>query len=118
VEDIDAFTDMKEKGLAYKQPTSYHDIHMPKNTAAGFINGIFAFLFGFGMVWCIWWLAIAAFLGMLITVAVRAANEDISYVVSAAEVERIETLRYRLAASAAQHGATTGPAASGPITQA
>ncbi len=114
VEDIDAFADMKEKGVAYKRPTGYHDIHMPKNTASGFINGALAFLFGFGMVWCIWWLAIAAFLGMLVTIAVRAADDDTGYVAPASEVKRIETMHYRLATSAGQHNAAAGPADSGP----
>ena len=34
VDDIDTWTDMKEKGLAYQGKSSYSPIHMPKNTAA------------------------------------------------------------------------------------
>ena len=84
--DIDAFTDMKEKGIAYQQPDQYHDIHMPKNTAQGLINGALAFLFGFAMVWYIWWLAMLSALGMLFTVIVRASDDDTEYIIPAAEV--------------------------------
>jgi cytochrome o ubiquinol oxidase subunit 1 len=101
VHGIDAFTDMKEKGIAYKRPDRYHDIHMPKNTGAGFVNGVLAFIFGFAMIWYIWWLAIFSALGMLATVIVRAADDDTDYSVPAAEVERIENQRYRRLASAA-----------------
>lgn len=95
VHDLDAFTDMKEKGIAYRQPDRYHDIHMPKNTASGVINGTFAFMFGFAMIWHIWWLAIFSSLGILVTIILRAADDETEYIIPAAEVERIETMRYR-----------------------
>ena len=95
VHDIDAFTDMKEKGIAYQQPERYHDIHMPKNTVKGLAIGVFTFLFGFAMVWYIWWLAVVSALGMLFTVIARASEDETEYVIPAAEIERIEKERYR-----------------------
>lgn len=95
VDDIDAFVDMKEKGVAYRQPDHYDDIEMPKNAPHGLILGGLAFVFGFAMVWYIWWLAILAALGMLFTVIARSMDDDIHYVIPAAEVERIENERYR-----------------------
>jgi len=95
VEELDAFADMKEKGVAYRRPAQYEDIHMPKNTSIGFIIGMFAFAFGFAMIWHIWWLAIAGALGMLVSVLVRASSEDTDYYVKAAEVERIENAHFR-----------------------
>ena len=50
VHDIDAFEDMKEKGIAHQRPTEYHDIHMPVNTGKGVILGALVFVFGFSMV--------------------------------------------------------------------
>ena len=100
VHDLDAFTDMKEKGIAYQRPAKYHDIHMPKNTPAGFVIGVFAFVFGFAMIWHIWWLALAGALGMLVTLIVRSANDDVDYYVPAAEVERIENEHHRQLANA------------------
>lgn len=47
------------------------------------------------MVWYIWWLAIFSALAMLFTVIARSMEDDVEYVISAAEVERIENERYR-----------------------
>ena len=101
VEDIDAFWDMKEKGIAYKRPEHYHDIEMPKNTAKGLLIGVSTFLFGFSMIWYIWWLAILSFLGIVFMVIARACDDDTEYVIPAAEVERIENERYAQLALAA-----------------
>jgi cytochrome o ubiquinol oxidase subunit 1 len=116
VHDIDAFRDMKEKGITYKQPDQYHDIEMPKNTAAGLIIGVFAFLFGFALVWTIWWLALVAALGMLFTVIARAFDDDTDYIIPAADVERIENRRYRQL-TAATKGPAGGPTTSEALTQ-
>jgi cytochrome o ubiquinol oxidase subunit 1 len=101
VHGIDAFTDMKEKGIAHQKPDRYHDIHMPKNTASGFVNGILSFIFGFAMVWYIWWLAILSALGIIFTLILRASDDDTDYIVPAEEVERIENRRYRQLTTAA-----------------
>ena len=95
VHDIDAFTDMKETGVAYRKPNQYQDIQMPRNTAHGLINGTLAFVFGFAMIWHIWWLAIASALGILFAIIARASDDDLHCMVPAAEVERIENARYQ-----------------------
>ena len=59
---------------------------MPKNTARGLLTGAFAFLFGFAMVWYIWWLAILSVLGIIFTLIARTSDDDTHYVVPAAEV--------------------------------
>jgi cytochrome o ubiquinol oxidase subunit 1 len=100
VHSLDAFWEMKRAGTAYRKPQSYSDIHMPRNTPAGFVIGVFAFFFGFAMIWYIWWLAIASALGILATVLIRSFNDDIEYVLPAAEVERSENERRRLMAQA------------------
>ncbi len=97
---IDAFADMKEKGLARQRPERYEEIHMPKNTASGLVNGGLAGLFGFAMVWQIWWLAAACAAGMVIALILRAADEDTEYAIPAAEVARIEALGERPIAAA------------------
>jgi cytochrome o ubiquinol oxidase subunit I len=38
---------------------------MPRNTGAGVIIAGFSLVFGFAMIWDIWWLAIVCFLGMI-----------------------------------------------------
>jgi cytochrome o ubiquinol oxidase subunit I len=114
VHDIDAFEDMKEKGIAHRRPTEYHDIHMPLNTGKGFIIGALAFAFGFGMVWYIWWLAILGALGMLFTVILKSMDDNVEYTIPAAEVERIENARYRdLQACALRPDMSASPAIGG-----
>jgi cytochrome o ubiquinol oxidase subunit 1 len=88
VEDVDAFWDMKKKGIAGKRPEKYHDVHMPKNTPAGLMIGLFSLLFGFGIIWQIWWLVILGFVATVVTIIVRTSNDDIYYYVPAAEVEK------------------------------
>ncbi len=94
VDALDAWTEMKERGVAYVKPASYEDIHMPKNTAVGFFIGLLAFAFGFAMIWHIWWMALSGALGILLLVVVRSANDDVDYHVPAAEVEKMENVRF------------------------
>ncbi|ALL70466.1 cytochrome bo3 quinol oxidase subunit 1 apoprotein (plasmid) [Paraburkholderia caribensis MBA4] len=87
--------DDKQSGSAYARPTKqYEDIHMPRNTAAGFIISAFSLLFGFAMVWHMWVFAIVALIGMIATFIARSYDQDVDYYVPAAEVERIENARY------------------------
>ena len=102
VDDLDAFTEMKERGTAFRKPDHYEDIHMPRNTSLGVINGILSFVFGFAMIWHIWWLVIASGLGIVVLLVARAANDDIHYTIPAAEVEATENERFRLLAMARQ----------------
>jgi cytochrome o ubiquinol oxidase subunit 1 len=95
ISDIDAFMDMKEKGVSYARPAEYHDIHMPKNTGLGFIIGMVAFAFGFSMIWHIWWLAAASAFTILVCFITRAWTENVDYYVPAEDVKRIEDLRYK-----------------------
>ncbi|MCX5543822.1 cytochrome o ubiquinol oxidase subunit I [Paraburkholderia sp. CNPSo 3076] len=87
--------DNKEAGRAYVQPVKYEDIHMPRNTGAGFIIAAFSLLFGFAIVWHMWLFAAVGLIGMIATFIVRTYNQDMDYWVPAAEVERIENARFR-----------------------
>ncbi|MCP3716684.1 cytochrome o ubiquinol oxidase subunit I [Paraburkholderia sp. CNPSo 3281] len=87
--------DNKEAGRAYVQPAKYEDIHMPRNTGAGFIIAAFSLLFGFAIVWHMWLFAAVGLIGMIATFIVRTYNQDVDYWVPAAEVERIENARFR-----------------------
>ena len=90
VSDIDAFTDMKEKGTAYVRKESYAPIHMPKNTKAGIIIGALITAFGFAMIWHIWWLAIVGLVGSIVTFIARAYTSDVDYYVQPDEIAQIE----------------------------
>ncbi len=90
VSDIDAFTDMKEKGEAYQRKATYAPIHMPKNTMAGIVIGGFITAFGFAMIWHIWWLAIAGLVGSFVAFVMRAYTKDVDYYVQPDEVARVD----------------------------
>ena len=94
VQSRDEWWDMKEKGTAHKRPAKYEEIHMPKNTAAGVIIAGFSLIFGFAMIWHIWWLAIVGFAGMIVTWIAKSFDEDVDYYVPVAEVEKIENAHY------------------------
>ncbi|WP_312731829.1 cbb3-type cytochrome c oxidase subunit I, partial [Atlantibacter hermannii] len=94
VHERDAFWEMKEKGEAYKQPAHYEEIHMPKNSAAGIYIGLFSTIFGFAMIWHIWWLAIVGFAGIVITWIAKSFDEDVDYYVPVATVEKLENQHF------------------------
>nr|WP_315598563.1 cytochrome o ubiquinol oxidase subunit I [uncultured Cupriavidus sp.] len=87
--------DDKEAGRAYVQPAQYEDIHMPRNTSAGFLVSAFGLVFCFGFVWHIWWMVGFGLAAMIFTFIARAYDRDVDYYVPAAEVERIERARFQ-----------------------
>jgi cytochrome o ubiquinol oxidase subunit I len=89
VHERDAWTDMKARG--YKRPLEgFKAIHMPKSTATGVILGALGFVFGFAMVWYIWWLAVVSFVAMLGVAIGHTFNYDRDYHIPAEEVDRFE----------------------------
>jgi cytochrome o ubiquinol oxidase subunit 1 len=50
----------------------------------------FAFIFGFAMVWHIFWLAALSLIGVIVFVFIRTFDGNTEYVVAAREVEKIE----------------------------
>ncbi|MDR3570767.1 MAG: cbb3-type cytochrome c oxidase subunit I [Candidatus Pacebacteria bacterium] len=80
----------EEKHGASTQEQKFEDFSMPKNTGAAVIVSSFVFLLGFGAVWHIWWLVIAALLGATIAVLVHVFNEDSEYAVSGAQLAHRE----------------------------
>ncbi|QZN95163.1 cytochrome o ubiquinol oxidase subunit I [Symbiopectobacterium purcellii] len=94
VQERDAFWEQKERGDAYKKPASYEEIHMPKNTGAGVIISAFSLVFGFAMIWHIWWMAIAGFVGMIVTWIVHSFNRDVDYYVPVKQIEEIENQHF------------------------
>ncbi|MCL1124438.1 cytochrome o ubiquinol oxidase subunit I [Shewanella surugensis] len=95
VEDRDCFWSEKEKnnGQRPKETREYVDIHMPRNTGAGVIISAFSLVFGFAMIWHIWWLAGLGLLGMFVSFIRRCFETDVDYYIPAAEVEATEKLR-------------------------
>ncbi|UHL62702.1 cytochrome o ubiquinol oxidase subunit I [Paralcaligenes sp. KSB-10] len=89
VHERDAWSDMKEQGV--RRPLEgFNDIHMPKNTGTGVILGVLATLFGFAMVWYIWWLAIVSFLGIIVVSIGHTFNYHRDYHIAADDVNQFE----------------------------
>jgi cytochrome o ubiquinol oxidase subunit 1 len=90
VQERDDFWYHKEQHLT-EQQRPYEDITLPKNTAMGIYIAALVFVLGFSIVWHMWWLALMALLGVILCIIIRTFTEETEYVMSAAEVERIET---------------------------
>jgi cytochrome o ubiquinol oxidase subunit I len=98
VHDNDTWADMKQSG--YVRPLQgFIPIHMPKNTAAGFIIAALSSAGAFGMIWHMWLLVILAFSATLVTVIVHTFNYKRDFYIPADEVERVEAQRTQLLGS-------------------
>ena len=93
---IDAYWELKQKHAVAPTESPYQDIHLPRNSGAGIVFGGTSLLFGFAMIWHIWWLAICTGLAMLAVIVGRSFDDDTEYCLTAAEIELIE--RNRIAA--------------------
>ena len=89
----DQFWADKQSGIRLKQ--HYEDILLPKNSGLSVVIAGFAFTAGFGMIWHVYWLALIAAIGIIVTLVVRANNDEPEYVLSAREVERMHNLAAR-----------------------
>ncbi len=90
VHERDAFWVMKHSKIKEKAIRKYEDIHMPKNTAMGFYIGFFSFLFGFGVIWAMYWLVALSFIAMIACVILHLYQKHPDYHVPADEVKMIE----------------------------
>src|SRR6266849_10892326 len=99
VETIDAFWEMKRRGLTAVEPT-YDAIEMPRNSAIGFITAVFAVGTGFALIWHIWWIVILGLLAAAITAMVFGWSENREREISVAEIARTERARLGLGRTA------------------
>ncbi|WP_020649104.1 cytochrome o ubiquinol oxidase subunit I [Solimonas variicoloris] len=99
VHEQDAWWDMKKNG--YVRPTEgFIPIHMPKGTTAGMALSALATISGFGLIWHVWWLALASFVGMVAYAIYHTFNYDRDFHLSAEEVTAVENARTALLAKA------------------
>jgi cytochrome o ubiquinol oxidase subunit 1 len=92
VETIDAFWEMKQRGLPTTEP-AYEPIEMPRNTPIGFVIAFFAVVTGFSLIWYIWWAAILGLVAILVTVLVFGWSEDREREIPPDEIARLERAR-------------------------
>ena len=95
IHDNDTWADMKKNG--YQRPlTGYTAIHMPKNTAAGFIIAALSAAIGFCLIWHMWLGAGVVFATMMAAIIIHTFNYKRDFYISAEEVTRTEENRTRL----------------------
>src|SRR5882757_1777438 len=93
VHGLDPYWQQKSRG---KQPElekhapHYQDIEMPRNSPTGFVCAFFATVMGFALIWHIWWMVVAGFVGAVATFVVFAWRDHDEYLIPAAEVARID----------------------------
>jgi cytochrome o ubiquinol oxidase subunit 1 len=80
------------KQKAPMEERHYEPIEMPRNSPTGFICAFFATIMGFALIWHIWWMVIAGFVGAFATFVVFAWRDHDEYEISAEEVARIDRL--------------------------
>jgi cytochrome o ubiquinol oxidase subunit 1 len=68
----------------------YQLIEMPRNSPTGFVCAFFATLMGFALIWHIWWMVALGMAGAWATFLVFAWRDVPDYIISAAEVARID----------------------------
>jgi cytochrome o ubiquinol oxidase subunit I len=99
VETIDAFWEMKRRGLPTTQP-HYEAIEMPRNSPVGFVTAFFAVVIGFALIWHIWWAVIIGLLGSAVTVLTFGWSDDRESELPAIELAQLESARLGLGRSA------------------
>jgi cytochrome o ubiquinol oxidase subunit 1 len=119
VETVDAWWDMKQRGVAYQRPAKYEAITLPKNSFIGAFIGGAGFVFGFAMIWYVWWLAILCLASIAIAVIIRASDDDSDYTMTASEVKAIEDARFAQLAKAPKNEMADDPGFAGePVPEA
>lgn len=89
----DALAELKRSGSPRPEPaTGSEPIEVPKNSAIGFFIAFFVVMFGFAMVWHIWWMAIAGLVGALTTVLRRGWQTAVEREVSLEEIRNYARL--------------------------
>ena len=96
VETIDAFWEMKRRGLATAAEPAYETIEMPRNSPTGFIIAFFAVVAGFAAIWHIWWAVILGLLAIAFTVLAFGWSENREREIPANEIARMERARLAL----------------------
>jgi cytochrome o ubiquinol oxidase subunit 1 len=87
---IDAFYDGKRRDGWYVEPARYDAIVVPRNSMTGFAIGLSAAASSFGLVWHMWWLALAGGGCVVGCLIMRGFMRDTERTIPADEVAAIE----------------------------
>src|SRR5207237_3413243 len=104
VETIDAFWEMKRRGLTpgltpgpipglTPGEPAYEPIEMPRNSPIGFVTAFFAVVTGFALIWHIWWIVILGLLAVAVGFLVFGWSENREREIPANEIAQMERAR-------------------------
>lgn len=93
VTSLDAFWKAKQNGDSHKRSEPVEAIEVPQNTMIGITLSFFAVLFGFAMIWHIWWMAILGGLGLVVACLIYAWRTSTETEISAKDLTASEVLR-------------------------
>jgi cytochrome o ubiquinol oxidase subunit 1 len=100
IHDLDAWYDMRSRG--YRRPTEgYRAILMPRNTPTGLYLAALSFVCAVSLIWWVWWLAGASFVGILAVAIHHTFNYNREFHITVDEVSEAEASRTRLLAAGA-----------------
>jgi len=71
-------------------PGTFVDLHVPRNTQVAIFLAFFAVIFGFALIWRIYWLAVVGLVGAVAVVLVQSWRTDRERLVPAEEVAAFE----------------------------
>jgi cytochrome o ubiquinol oxidase subunit 1 len=92
VHELDAWHDMKQRG--HQRPVQgFKAIHMPKNTASGFVISMLCVVVGFAVIWHMWLVACLFFVVVLATIILHTFNYKRDFYIPAHQVTETENLR-------------------------
>lgn len=74
--------------------SEYRDIHLPKPSPYGVYIGVAAGLCGLALIWHIWWLAVVAFVVVVVCTIVRTLDDDTEFTIPAADVFALDSKYY------------------------
>jgi cytochrome o ubiquinol oxidase subunit 1 len=90
IETRDAYWEMKKTQPQVIHKPEYKDIRLPKNTPLPMIIAACAFVFGFAIVWHIWWLAVIGLLALITVIIIRTSDDETEYTITAAKLAKLE----------------------------
>jgi cytochrome o ubiquinol oxidase subunit I len=91
VQGTDAYWQMKEQGTARRSlPSSFVDLHLPRNSPVGVFLAFFAVISGFALIWRIDWLAAVGLVGAVAVALRESWKTDLEIRVPAQEVAAFE----------------------------
>jgi cytochrome o ubiquinol oxidase subunit I len=89
VSERDQFWEWK-KHKAIPVYEKFKDIELPKNTPMALYMGVASLVFGFAIIWHIFWLAGLGAAALVVLIISRSMDDETEYVIKAAEVKKME----------------------------